>query len=300
MIKIVTVLLFAVVGACVVNAGGEPVIKVTPEWKAEIEKIAPAKARVVPKSKRKILVCSLMTGYKHWVTPNTSAMLRIIGEKSGAFEVVESNDVNMFAADKLKEFDAVVLNNTCSKRSRRNLFLDALGEDKADEAAVLEKSLLKFVEDGKGFVVIHGGIVTFNGCEKIVDMQGGAFDFHPPQQEVTLTAVDPEHPLVQAFEGRPFIHVDEPYMFKGAYKDKNFRPLLVMDKSKLKVGRNQKVMSDVRYVSWIKKYGKGRVFFVSPSHNAQSFSDPRLLQFYLDGIQYALGDFECDDSPMKK
>jgi type 1 glutamine amidotransferase len=227
-------------------------------------------------------------------------MLRIIGEKSGAFEVVESNDVNMFAADKLKEFDAVVLNNTCSKRSRRNLFLDALGEDKADEAAVLEKSLLKFVEDGKGFVVIHGGIVTFNGCEKIVDMQGGAFDFHPPQQEVTLTAVDPEHPLVQAFEGRPFIHVDEPYMFKGAYKDKNFRPLLVMDKSKLKVGRNQKVMSDVRYVSWIKKYGKGRVFFVSPSHNAQSFSDPRLLQFYLDGIQYALGDFECDDSPMKK
>ena len=48
-------------------------------------------------------------------------------------------------------------------------------------------------------------------------------------------------------------------------------------------------------VAWIKPYGTGRTFFSSPSHNAQSFEDPRLLQFMLDGIQYALGDLECDD-----
>jgi type 1 glutamine amidotransferase len=280
---------------------GEPVIKVTESWKNEIRELAPAESRVKPKTPRKILVCSLMTGYRHWVTTNTSVVIEIIGEKSGAFEVVESNDVMMFSPEKLKDFDAVILNNTCSKRDHRNLFLDALGEDRRDEVSKLENSLLKFVKDGKGLIVIHGGIVTFNGCDKIADMIGGAFDFHPPQQEVTVTAVDTKHPLVQAFKGKPFVHVDEPYIFKGAYKSRNFRPLMVMDTSKLECGKNrEKVMSEIRYISWIKKYGKGRVFFVSPSHNAQSFSDPRLLQFYLDGIQYALGDFECDDSPMKK
>ncbi|NOR75818.1 MAG: ThuA domain-containing protein, partial [Draconibacterium sp.] len=55
----------------------------------------------------------------------------------------------------------------------------------------------------------------------------------------------------------------------------------------------------IKYVSWIKRHGKGRVFFVSPSHNAQSFEDVRLLKFYLDGIQYVTGDFKCDDTPIK-
>jgi type 1 glutamine amidotransferase len=279
----------------------EPVIKVTPEWKAEIRKIAPEKATVNPQHKRRILVCSLMTGYKHWVTPNTAAMLKILGDKSGAYEVVETTDVHMFAPEKLAAFDAVVLNNTCSDRGHRNLFLDALGADKMDEVKALEKSLLDFVRGGKGLIVIHGGIVTFNGCPEIVDMIGGSFYFHPPQQKVTITPVEPDHKLLKAFGGKSFVHVDEPYLFHGPYSQKNFRPLLVMDTASLKIPHRRKaVLSDVRYVSWIKRYGKGRVFFVSPSHNAQSFSNPHLLQFYLDGIQYALGDLKCDDSPLKK
>jgi hypothetical protein len=40
------------------------------------------------------------------------------------------------------------------------------------------------------------------------------------------------------------------------------------------------------------------VFYVSPSHNAQSFEDKRLLKFFLDGAQYVLGDLECDDVPL--
>ena len=73
-----------------------------------------------------------------------------------------------------------------------------------------------------------------------------------------------------------------------------------MDTSLLKCGRAQKkVVADIRYTAWIKKYGKGRVFYCSPSHNAQSFEKPELLQFLLDGIQYTLGDLKCDDTPKK-
>ena len=298
--KVFSIVVAAGVSCASLNAA-PPVIKVTDDWKSKIEKIAPAEPTVKPKAKRRVLVCSLATGYKHWVIPNTLAMLEILGKKSGAFEVVNTKDIMMFAPDKIKKFDAVVLNNTCSKRDHRNLFLDVLGKENKDKVDMLEKSLLDYVKNGGGLVAIHGGGVTFNGCPEITDMMGGAFDFHLPQQEMVIKPVDADHPITKAFGGRDFVHVDEPYMFKGAYANKDFHPLLVVDTSKLKCGnKRNKILSDVRYASWIKRYGKGRMFFVSPSHNAQSFSDPRLLKFYLNGIQYALGDLECDDTPLKK
>ena len=279
---------------------GAPVLDITPEWIAEIKGRAPEKARVQPKAKRKVLLFSLMTGYKHWDTPHIVQVLKVMADKTGAFEVVESNDVNMFAPDSIKAFDAVILNNTCSKDPGRNMFIDVVGKDKAGEAAALEESLITFVTNGGGLVAIHGAIVFLNNSKEFGELLGGCFVFHPAQQPLTINLVDPDHPLVKAFDGKPFVHMDEPYMFKGAYKQKNFRPLLVMDTDKLNSGKRQKqVQADVRYVSWIKKHGKGRVFYVSPSHNAQSFSNPKLLQFMLDGIQYALGDLPCDDTPLK-
>ncbi len=55
---------------------------------------------------------------------------------------------------------------------------------------------------------------------------------------------------------------------------------------------------DKKYISWIKRYGKGRVLYASPSHNAQSFENPKLLQFFLDSMQYVVGDVKCDESPI--
>jgi type 1 glutamine amidotransferase len=72
---------------------------------------------------------------------------------------------------------------------------------------------------------------------------------------------------------------------------------LSMDLSKLTPPKG-KTLSGIRYVSWIKRHGQGRVMYISPSHNAQSFEQPAMLQFYLDGLQYVLGDLDCDDSPI--
>jgi hypothetical protein len=40
--------------------------------------------------------------------------------------------------------------------------------------------------------------------------------------------------------------------------------------------------------------------YASPSHNAQSFENPDLLQFFLDGMQYVVGDVECDERAIGK
>jgi type 1 glutamine amidotransferase len=51
-----------------------------------------------------------------------------------------------------------------------------------------------------------------------------------------------------------------------------------------------------RYVAWVRAHGQGRVFYCSPSHFPDSYASATMLRFLLDGIQYAAGDLECDDS----
>ena len=268
------------------------------EWIGRIKALAPKKATVAPGGPRRVLVFSLATGYKHNVAPHVVEILKLLGDQTGAFAGVVSDDVEMFSCENLKRFDAVVLNNVCPKSPQRDLFLDKLNDEK--RAAELEANLINYVAEGGGLAIIHGAIAFQNNSLAVSEMIGGSFDFHPKRQTVTLDLVDPDHPLVAAFEGQGFIHEDEPYLFKKAYAEKNFRPLLEMDVSKLdeKTRSDKRVAGEVRYVAWIKKHGKGRVFYCGPSHQPESYETTAMLRFLLDGIQYALGDLPCDDTPL--
>lgn len=275
-------------------------------WQAKIAGLAPAKPRVAPKSPRKVLMASLATGYCHEVIPHVKVVIDTLA-KTGAFEVTHSDDPVMFEPDKLARFDAVILNNTCTKNPSRNWFIDVLERDKSlgeaqrkEKVAALEKSLIDFVAQGRGVVAIHGAIVFLNESHDFSKMMGGSFEMHPKLEELTLNPVEPEHPLLKAFDGKPFTHLDEPYLFNKAYADKNFRPLLEIDLSSLEPKAFEAMKGARRHVSWIKSHGKGRVFYCSPSHRPETYEKQSMLQFYLDGIQYALGDLQCDDSPIHK
>jgi len=275
-------------------------------WLAKVAGIAPATPRVAPKSPRKVLMASLATGYCHEVIPHVKAVIDTLA-KTSAFEVTHSDDPAMFTPDQLQQFDAVILNNTCTKPPNRNWFIDVLAMDKSlsetqrkEKAAALEKSLLDFVAKGKGVVAIHGAIVFLNESPDFSSMMGGSFEMHPKLEELTLNLVEPDHALLKAFEGKPFTHLDEPYLFHKAYRDKNFRPLLEIDMKSLDTKAGEAMKGDRRYVSWIKAHGKGRVFYCSPSHRPETYEQKSMLQYYLDGIQYALGDLKCDDSPVGK
>jgi type 1 glutamine amidotransferase len=276
-----------------------PPFEATPEWFAKIEALAPSTPLVAPEKTRKVLICSLMTGFKHWCTPHTAGMLQILGDKSGAYEVVLSDDLSYFEADAIQQFDVIVLNNTCSIGPGRHLFYDALQD--MDKALELENNLIQHIANGNGLAVFHGGIVAFNNSQAFSNMLGGSFHYHPKQQTVTGLIVDEAHPITSAFKGKPFVHFDEPYYFNNAYFDHNFRPLLEMqlaDDGPSDKGQKRSDESIKRYIAWIKPHGEGRVFYCSPSHNAQSFEQPELLQFILNGMQYAAGDLDCDDSPL--
>lgn len=281
----------------------------TPEWTAKIQKLAPAKP-TVEAAKRKVLVFSLFTGFKHDVIPHVDRVFEVLGKKSGAFDATRTVDIEELTPQSLAAYDVLVLNNNCSINPRRNLLLDELernpkyrgltASQRQARADALEQSILDFVAGGKGLVAIHGSPTMLNNSGKFTEMVGAAFDYHPANQEVTLHVVDAEHPMTAAFRGKgPFIHRDEPYCFKGPYDKFDFHPLLSLDVKAVKDAKGQ-IGKTVRYVAWIKPYGKGRVFFCSPSHFPDSYESTTLLRFLLDGIQYASGDLKCDDSKLKK
>ena len=298
------------------QANRAPAFELDQEWKDLVAERAPKEAAVKPKQPRKVLVFSLVTGFVHWCIPHSEAVIEILGNESGAYETVTSEDIEIFRPERLREFDAVVLNNNCPDRDKRDMFHDVLigkidefGEkykdmplnEREELAKMLYRSLVDYVADGGGLVLLHGAITNFNYSDEFSAMVGGSFDYHPPQQDVTLLPVQPDHPLLKPFGGKPFVHYDEPYVMKGAYKNFDFAPMLEMETANLNIRneRQRNRMAELpRYVAWIKPYKKGRVFFSSPSHNAQSFERPELLGFLLNGMQYALGDLDCEDQPI--
>ena len=50
-------------------------------------------------------------------------------------------------------------------------------------------------------------------------------------------------------------------------------------------------------MSWIKTYGEGRIFYCALGHMKHIFWDREILHHWLDGIQFVLGDLDCDVTP---
>ena len=53
-------------------------------------------------------------------------------------------------------------------------------------------------------------------------------------------------------------------------------------------------------VSWCREVKGGRLFYTNLGHNESTYSKAPILQHYLDGIQYALGDLSADATPTAK
>ncbi len=262
---------------------------ITPEELAKIEAAVPTKATAKPLAPRKLLVFSVVNG-NHTATPLGAKALELMGQKTGAFEVVHSTDPSIFKAENLKPFDAVCLNNS----NRLSCFNDP----------ELCQGLLDFVTSGKGLVGVHAAATNFSAkwgsdWPEGAEMIGGIFNGHPWHEKVTIKLEEPGHPLNAAFGGKGFEITDEVYQFTGPHSRRKLRILLRVDETKTDMDRKGKMdRPDNDFaVSWIQRFGKGRVFYCSLGHDHPVFWNRAVLKHYLDGIQYALGDLPADATP---
>jgi len=276
----------------------------TEEQRRSIELAVPSEAPAAPKRLRRLLVVTLNVRRGkivrgHAAIGYANLAIELMGQRTGAYETVFSNEICMFQPGELGRFDAVCFNNTGGV-----LFDDPL----------LRRSLLDFVANGKGFIGIHAAAATFVDYPQYDQFPEfgellGAYENggHPwkADETITLKPADPGHPINAAFGGESFQIQDEVFQFQEPYSRERLRVLLCIDTEKTDMSPPRRFLperlADMDFaISWIRRHGQGRVFYSSLGHNPQLFWNPQILQHFLAGIQFALGDLEADATPSAK
>ena len=216
---------------------------------------------------------------------------RLAAERTGAFKVDFSDDYDDLKAENLRKYDVLVMNNTTGLKTREHAFM--------------AQSLPEFTASGKGYVAYHAGVDTFSECLVIADMTSGLFAGHPWGAGGTWSfkLLDAKNPINRAFADEPKFKVsDEIYQSREpAFIPAKIHPLLALDFDDPEVAKqNGKVRPDSTFypVSWIKPYGKGRVFYTTFGHDDRAWRDPKRLRHMFDGFLYAAGLLKCDDTQM--
>ncbi|MHB8866891.1 MAG: ThuA domain-containing protein [Pirellulaceae bacterium] len=285
--------------------------QVPPHQAQQIRKAAnEIRPSVAPGKRRTVLIWNtpphLMDKdpHKGYCIPFGEEAIKAIGEASGAFEPVVSDDLAMYAPENLQRFDAIVLNNasgawiTPTAADLAKEPLKKLGGDATQVEAALRKSFLDFVENGGGIVCLHFAIAANRHWPEFQGLFGATFTGHPWTEEVGVTVEEPEHPLVAAFGGKDFRITDEIYEYGPPYDRTHVRVLMSIDPARTNMGARWIHRKDNDFaLTWVKAYGKGRIFNTSFGHMANLYSNPQVLQFYLDAIQFAAGDLEAPTSP---
>ncbi|MFC1652209.1 ThuA domain-containing protein [Planctomycetota bacterium] len=263
------------------------------------------KPSVSPTKRRKLLVYAISHGPHRFAIPTGNAILEMLGEETGAYSTVVSDDLAHFEPEALRQFDAVCFANTTGEVFYRPIdrqqFQELSAEEKERQIANAErlvKNLTDYVRNGGGFFGIHAATDTLKKSPAYGDMIGGYFDGHPwsGSQTVSVRIEQPQHPLcVDVFHGKGFSIKDEIYQMKDPYSRDKVQVLLSVDvEQSEKPGKPIKRKDRDFPLSWIKEYGKGRVFYSALGHNKAIFGNPLLLQHWLEGLQYVMGDKPID------
>jgi type 1 glutamine amidotransferase len=266
---------------------------------SQIAAALPAEATVKPKQPRKLLVFNTKKGHAGAAAVAARVMERM-GEKTGAWSTAVSDDPAVLEAESLKQFDAVCINNT----SGFNPFGDpppaTASKEEKDAAAAASKrredAFMAYLRGGKGVIGFHS--TTDSRSTMLFELFHGRFNGHPWSEKVGIRIDDPKHALTKSLGGEGFDIVDEIYQFTDKYHAdfrKHVRVLLTLDNARTAPKGNR---ADKDYaVAWVKKVGEGRLFYSSLGHNSDVFWNPKILRFYQDGIQFALGDLPADTIP---
>jgi sugar phosphate isomerase/epimerase/type 1 glutamine amidotransferase len=264
--------------------------RLSAEDRQAVEAAAPRQAIVKPRKPRKLLVTDLQMYSGHTTIPHGNWLLELIGKQTGAFEPVFSNDLELLKYPRIKEFDAVYLNNVCGMVH--------------NDPAVRE-GLLRFVREGGGLGGHHAVTFANNNWPEFADMMGGWAGAHHLETQM-IKVDDVGSPLTKSFGTESFPHLDEFYIFPpySPYSRAKQRVLLSIDVERSDRATANRFCAqctrpDQDYaVAWIKEYGKGRTYFTPLGHSVGFYTDKQWTEHLLAAIQYILGDLPADATPL--
>ena len=152
--------------------------------KARIEAAVPKTAPAQPKKPRKLLIVDLQAAYGgHGSLPYSNTAFQAMAKQTGAFEAVFSNDLANLRYDKLKQYDALFLNNTVGPILN---------------AQEIRDGIVRYMKEGGGLIGYHGTGRTSLDWKDFRNILGAYSGPHTVSTEkVIITVEDTKSPLTQ-------------------------------------------------------------------------------------------------------
>ena len=247
--------------------------------------IAP-NAGAVQRPKKKLLIVSHTTGFRHSSIPTAEKVLAKLGEESGAYTVEycrNGDDVKkMLTPTWLNEnkIDGVFFANTTG-----NLGIPDLN------------AFTDWIAAGHGFAGAHSAGDTYhpkdvNGNTAYIDMVACEFKTHGAQAEAECHVEDPKHPAV-AHLAPVYKVTDEIYHYLVNNRAK-VHVLLALKKQpndnvKGEGGVDMNGKPTDMLIAWNKMHGKGKVFYTALGHREDVWESEPYQKHILGGIKWTLG-----------
>lgn len=257
-----------------------------------------AKAASAPK---KILFFTKSSGFPHSVVTrpkgglaHAERILTELGQQHG-FEVLASKDGRLFEPDQIGEWDGFAFYTTGN--------LSSPGTDQTPPLSARgEEALYDAIRSGKGFIGMHSATDTFGhhpprnrgADDPFIQMIGGEFVSHGPQQVATIAVADPQFPGMDQGFGKDsrFQLMDEWYALKNMPEDLHVILIQVTE------GMQGNEYRRPNYpMTWARMHGRGRVFYTSMGHREDVWENPHYQQLLLGAMAWITGTVEANVEP---
>lgn len=237
--------------------------------------------------KTRVLMLTQSAGFRHGsvnrrnndLAPAEIAMIQL-GQKTELFSVDCTQDAAAdFTKENLQKYDIVMFYTTGKLPI------------KEDDLDYFFNTWLK--QKGHGFMGFHSATDTFKDYKPYWDMIGGSFNGHPWGSGTTVTVAvhEPNHPAMKAFGGASFEIKDEIYQYKN-WQPEKVHVLMSLNMEKCNPKKPYHVP-----LSWVKDWGKGKVYFTNLGHNDSTWTDKRFLDSVEGGVRWVMGLDEGDATP---
>jgi uncharacterized protein len=240
-------------------------------------------------------------GYQHDSISHALATIERLGRESGQYDTIIRTDSQSITKHPIL-FKTGTGIATGEQFLARNLnYFDAIfffGVREIDLTDEQRADLLSFVrDDGKGFVAAHSAATAFFSWPEFGDMLGGRFDEHPWQiVDAPIVVEDPTFPAMKGLRTGLVVN-DEHYQLKD-FSRSRLRVLARLDARALDLKAPLVHRTDADFpIAWAKTHGKGRVFYSTLGHAAESWDTPVIQGMYFEAMRWVLRLVDGDATP---
>lgn len=187
------------------------------------------------------------------------------------FDLVWTEDANIFNTESLQQFDVIVFLNTTG---------EILNENQ-------KMAFKKFILGGNGFMGVHAASDTHNNWPWFVGLVGGSFQSHPYIQSAVIHNTNRQHPSTFHLDEK-WLWTDEWYVFKNL--SDNIKILLSVDENSYDPDFSWEAttgMGENHPIAWYQYYDGGRSFYTALGHMEDSFKNPVFIQHLYGGLYWA-------------